>query len=60
MCRVAVADSERGLCTPCAANCVSCADQPDRCTLCAPRLLMYNSRCYAACPPGTFNVTTDR
>ncbi|KAE8748948.1 hypothetical protein FOCC_FOCC004353, partial [Frankliniella occidentalis] len=53
-------DSEKGVCIPCAANCVSCSDQPDRCTVCAPRLLMHGSKCYAACPPGTFNITSDK
>jgi proprotein convertase subtilisin/kexin type 5 len=43
-------------CIPCEANCASCQDRPDYCTSCDHHLVMYEHKCYAACPKNTYET----
>ncbi|XP_044019968.1 furin-like protease 2 isoform X2 [Aphidius gifuensis] len=49
-------NTENGTCVPCEANCANCQDRPDHCTSCEHHLVMYENRCYAACPLNTFET----
>ncbi|XP_060524028.1 furin-like protease 2 [Cylas formicarius] len=40
-------------CIPCQPNCAGCQDRPDHCTSCDHHLLLYQSKCLAACPINT-------
>ena len=49
-------DPENSTCVPCEANCASCSDRPDHCTSCEHHLVLYENKCYAACPLYTFET----
>ncbi|XP_066589847.1 furin-like protease 2 isoform X2 [Prorops nasuta] len=49
-------NTENSTCVPCEANCGSCQDRPDRCTSCEHHLVMYENKCYAACPLNTYET----
>lgn len=49
-------DSENNTCVPCEANCASCSDQPDYCTSCQHHLVLYEKKCFAACPLYTYET----
>ncbi|XP_074107008.1 furin-like protease 2 isoform X1 [Cotesia typhae] len=49
-------NTENNTCVPCEANCGSCQDRPDHCTTCDHHLVMYESKCYAACPLYTYET----
>lgn len=47
-------NTDEGTCIPCEANCASCQDRPDHCTSCDHHLVMFENKCYAACPMYTY------
>ncbi|XP_059609032.1 furin-like protease 2 [Phlebotomus argentipes] len=47
---------ENNTCVPCEANCASCQDRPDFCSSCDHHLVIYENRCYSACPLHTFET----
>ncbi|KZC04039.1 Furin-like protease 2 [Dufourea novaeangliae] len=49
-------NTENSTCVPCEANCASCQDRPDKCTSCEHHLVMYENKCYAACPLYTYET----
>ncbi|XP_071645509.1 furin-like protease 2 isoform X1 [Temnothorax longispinosus] len=49
-------NTENSTCVPCEANCASCQDRPDKCTSCEHHLVMHENKCYAACPPYTYET----
>uniref|UniRef100_A0A1B6GHW2 furin n=2 Tax=Proconiini TaxID=565685 RepID=A0A1B6GHW2_9HEMI len=51
-----IENSDEGTCIPCEANCASCQDRPDHCTACEHHLVMFENKCYAACPMYTFET----
>ncbi|XP_054285340.1 furin-like protease 2 [Macrosteles quadrilineatus] len=51
-----IENSDEGTCVPCEANCASCQDRPDHCTSCEHHLVMFENKCYAACPMYTFET----
>ncbi|KAK6644158.1 Furin-like protease 2 [Polyplax serrata] len=50
-------NTEQGTCVPCQPNCASCVDRPDYCTSCDHHLVMFDHKCYAACP--TYSYETE-
>ncbi|XP_071449576.1 furin-like protease 2 isoform X2 [Hetaerina americana] len=49
-------DTEKSVCIPCESNCGSCQDKPDHCTSCDHHLVLYNNKCYPACPTYTYET----
>uniref|UniRef100_A0A1B6CCM9 furin n=1 Tax=Clastoptera arizonana TaxID=38151 RepID=A0A1B6CCM9_9HEMI len=49
-------NSDEGTCIPCEPNCGSCQERPDHCTTCDHHLVMFENKCYAACPMYTFET----
>ncbi|RZF35824.1 hypothetical protein LSTR_LSTR006282 [Laodelphax striatellus] len=49
-------NTEQGTCIPCEPNCASCQDRPDHCTTCDHHLVMFENKCYAACPMYTYET----
>ncbi|KAL1453686.1 hypothetical protein WDU94_010006 [Cyamophila willieti] len=49
-------NTEEGTCVPCEPNCASCQDRPDHCTACDHHLVLYGSKCLAACPDKTYET----
>ncbi|KAG8225591.1 hypothetical protein J437_LFUL006683 [Ladona fulva] len=49
-------DTDASICVPCESNCGSCQDKPDHCTSCDHHLVLYNNKCYAACPMYTYET----
>ena len=42
------------MCEPCRPDCASCEGSSNRCTRCAPRLLLHDGQCWPTCPERTF------
>ncbi|XP_045465314.1 furin-like protease 2 isoform X1 [Harmonia axyridis] len=43
-------------CVTCQPNCLACQERPDHCTSCDHHLLLYQNKCLAACPVGTYET----
>ncbi|XP_039291370.1 furin-like protease 2 [Nilaparvata lugens] len=49
-------NTEQGTCIPCEPNCASCQDRADHCSTCEHHLVIFENRCYAACPLYTYET----
>lgn len=53
-------DYDNNTCVPCEANCGSCQDRPDYCTLCEHNLVMHEHKCFSSCPLHTYETEENK
>ncbi|KAI8035334.1 furin-like protease 2 isoform X2 [Drosophila gunungcola] len=53
-------NSKNRTCIPCEPNCASCQDHPEYCTSCDHHLVMYEHKCYSACPLDTYETEDNK